>query len=294
VTGQTSIVKTDQPLAGFTLVSNDYFATLGIRVVEGRVFGTDVTESSPPVVVVNESLARHFWPNESAIGKRIASGDGDQRAWREIIGVVPDVTFAANVFSQVTSYQVYRPLVQEPWGYIMIGLRTESPDALKRDLKTALVDIDPDIAAEQIYTVPEAVASFQSSLTVARHLMEVFALLGTLLAAVGLYGVISHTVAQRMSEFGIRMALGAQARDVLGLVMKDGLQLTVIGAIVGLVVGYGVSHVLMSFMPGLSGTMDPVGIMLVAGLLFLVSMLAILFPALRATRVDPVSALRAE
>lgn len=294
VAGQTPAIKTDQPLAGFTLVSNDYFTTLGIRVVEGRVFADDVTASSPPVVVVNEALAHHFWPHESAIGKRIASGDGDQRAWREIIGVVPDVTFAANVFSQVTRYQVYRPLVQEPWGYIMIALRTESPQALKRDLKTALVDIDPDIAAEQIYTVPEAVASYQSSLMVARHLMELFALLGTLLASVGLYGVISHTVAQRMSEFGIRMALGAQARDVLGLVMKNGLQLTLVGAIVGLAVGYGVSQVLISFMPGLAGTMDAMGILLVTGLLLAVSMIAIILPALRATRVNPVSALRAE
>ncbi len=294
ITGQTPAVKTDQPLAGFTLVSNDYFATLGIRLVEGRLFSAEVTASSPPVVVVNEALAQHFWPHESAIGKRIASGDGEQRAWREIIGVVRNVSFAGNVLATVTPYQVYRPLVQEPWGYVTIALRGPAAQSLKPELKKALVDIDPDIAAEDIFTVPEAVASTQGNLAIARQLMELFALLGTLLAAVGLYGVISHAVVQRTSEFGIRLALGAQARDVLALVMKSGLQLTVTGAVVGLAVGYGVSHLLISILPGLSGALDAVGILLIAGLLFLVSMIAILLPAMRATRVDPATALRAE
>jgi len=294
IAGQTSTVKNEQPVAGFTLVSTDYFSALGISLVEGRLFAADHTAASPPVVVINESLAHHFWPNESAIGKRLASGDGGQHAWREVIGVVRDVSFAGNVVFSFTPYQVYRPLVEEPWGYLNIALKSQSPLSLKNELNRAMVDVDADIAVEDVYTVREAVAAFQRNLMLVRNIMEIFALLGLALAAIGLYGVISQLVAQRTSEFGIRLALGAQRIDVLSLVIKTGLRLTLVGGAIGLIGGYGVSRLLISLMPRLEGTIDFVGIFLTAGILVLVSLVAILLPALRATRVDPVTALRAD
>jgi len=294
IADQTSTVKNEQPVAGFTLASKDFFSALGIPLVEGRLFATDHTATSPRVVVINESLAHHFWPNESAIGKRLASGDGAQRAWREIIGVVRDVSFAGNVVSSFTPYQVYRPLVEEPWGYLHIALKSPSPLSLKRELNRAMVDVDADIAVEEVYTVDEAAAAFQRNLVLIRNIMEIFALLGLALASVGLYGVISQLVAQRRSEFGIRLALGAQRIEVLGLVLKSGLRLTLVGGALGLLGGYGISRFLISLMPGLRGSIDIPGILLTAAILVFVSLIAIFLPALRATQVDPVTALRTE
>lgn len=294
IAGQTSDLKNEQPIAGFTLVSKDYFSALGIALVEGRLFPADHAATSPRLVVINESMAHHFWPHQSAVGKRLASGDGSQHAWREIIGVVRDVSFAGNVVNIATPYQVYRPFVEEPWGYINIALKSQSPLSLKRELNRAMVDVDADIAVEDVYTVPEAVAVFRKNLILIRNIMEVFALLGLGLAAIGLYGVISQLVAQRTSEFGIRLALGAQRMDVLRLVIKSGLTLTLIGGAFGMIGGYGVCRVLISLMPRLEGTIDATSIVLTAGILIFISLVAIFLPAMRATRVDPVTALRAE
>jgi hypothetical protein len=275
------------------MVGSDYFATMGIPLLEGRTFSPDLRAENPPVVIVNEMLARKFWPGESAIGKRIADRQGDVIVSREIIGVVGDVHFPLNPGNPDTMLQVYKPLVNEPWGYLHLVVRGRSPLAFKNDVRRAVSDVDPDVAVEELYTMPEAVDRFEHNLIVINNTLGGFALLGLVLAAVGLYGVISNLVAQRTAEFGIRLALGATPRDLLRLVLGRGILLTLIGLAIGGVLAYLLNRILGSSMPRMAGT-DPVTLIAVAAVLFAVALFACWVPARRATRVNPLEALRTE
>jgi predicted permease len=293
VQGQTSDDPAKQPIAGYTMVASDYFATLGIPLREGRLFSPELKADSPPVIIINETMARHFWPSESAIGKRIGDRQGDEVIWREVIGVVRDIQFALGITNPSTMFQVYKPLVNEPWGYMFLLVRGPAPATFKNDVRRAVADVDPDVAVQDMYTIPEAGDHYGHNIIVINNTLAGFALLGLLLAAVGLYGVISNLVAQRTSEFGIRLALGAKPRDVLGLVLRRGVGLTLIGLAIGCVVAYALNLALRSSMPRMTGS-DPITIALVALFLFAVALFACWVPARRATRISPVEALRAE
>jgi predicted permease len=293
VQGQTSDDPAKQPTAGYTMVASDYFATLGIPLREGRLFSPELKADSPPVVIINETMARHFWPNESALGKRIGDRQGDEVVWREVIGVVRDIQFALNIANPSTMFQVYKPMVHEPWGYMFLVVRGPTPAAFKNDVRRAVADIDPDVAVQEMYTIPEAADRFGHNIVVINNTLGGFALLGLLLAAIGLYGVISNLVAQRTGEFGIRLALGAKPRDVLGLVLRKGMLLTLIGLAIGGAIGVGLNFALQAAVPRMGG-LDPATIGLVSVVLLAVALLACWVPARRATRIDPVEALRAE
>ena len=293
VEGQTSDKTEQQPLAGFTMVSSDYFAALGIPLREGKIFSADLRAESPPVIVINETLARRFWPNESAIGKRISDRKGDELVSREVIGVVRDIQFALNLENPPTLFQVYKPLVHEPWGYLHLILRGPGPASFKNAVRRAVNDVDHDVAVQELYTIPESVDRFQHNILVVNQTLGGFALLGLVLAAIGLYGVISNLVAQRTGEFGIRLALGAKPRDVVALVLRTGLRLTVVGLAIGVLLAYALNRLLAAAMPRIAGT-DPVALGGVALVLVTVALLACWLPARRATRVDLLSALRAE
>lgn len=281
------------PVASHVMITPDYFAAIGIALLEGRAFARDLKADGPRYIVVNESLARQFWPNESAVGKRLGSVDDGQSVFREIIGVVPDVESAANIMNPSTRLTVYRPIVQEPWSFINIVVRSENPGALAEPLRRAILEIDPDLAVDGVGTVRQFVSRSQHNLVVIGRMLIGFAALGLILAAVGLYGVISNIVAQRTPEFGIRLALGAQPGDILGHVLMRGIWLSSIGLLIGLAGAIGLGRFLATFMPRLV-SVDPLGISAVAALLFAVSLLASWLPARRATRVDPMIALRAE
>jgi predicted permease len=293
VSGVTSDDPTKQPIGGYTMVSADFFAALGIPMIEGRLFPAELKADSAPLVIINETMARRFWPHESAIGKRIGDRQGDVVVWREIIGVVRDIQDALNPSDPSTMYQVYKPLVNEPWGYLWLIVRAPAPATFKNEVRRAVADVDPDVAVQQMVTVPEAADQFLRSFTVVNDTLGGFALLGLLLAAIGLYGVISNLVAQRTGEFGIRMALGARPRDVLGLVLRRGVGLTLLGLVIGVALGSALNFALRASLPRMGG-LDPVTISLVALVLFLVAMFACWVPARRATRINPVEALRAE
>ena len=293
VSGVTSDDPTKQPIGGYVMVTSDYFAALGIPLLEGRLFPSELKADSPPLVIINETMARRFWPHESAIGKRIGDRQGDTVVWREIIGVVRDVQDALNPSDPSTMYQVYKPLVNEPWGYLWLIVRAPAPATFKNDVRRAVADVDPDVAVQQMVTVPEAADQFLRSFAVVNDTLGGFALLGLLLSAIGLYGVISNLVAQRTSEFGIRMALGAKPRDVLGLVLRRGVWLTLFGLVIGSVLAFALNLALQASMPR-TGGLDPVTISLVALILFGIALFACWVPARRATRINPVEALRAE
>jgi hypothetical protein len=275
------------------MVTADFFSTLGIPFLEGRNFSDDLKADSPAVVIIGESMAKRLWPGQSALGKRIAEHNGGKLEWREVIGVVRDIQFALNITNPPTMFQVYKPAVHEPWGYQWLLLRAANPGSFKNEVRRVVSDIDPDVAVQDILTVPEAADRFQHNLVVINNTLGGFALLGLALAAVGLYGVISYLVAQRTSEFGIRLALGASPHDVLGLVMRSGLTLTALGLIVGLGGAFLLNRIVGSAMPKMAAT-DPVTLGLTAVALLAVAVLSCWLPARRATKVDPMIALRAE
>jgi putative ABC transport system permease protein len=282
-----------EPLALEAMVTPDFFATLGLQLVEGRLFPDNIRASSPQVAIINETMARQYWPGKSAIGKRIGGTDPKERNWKEIIGVVRDVGFVANLSTPDSRFQVYRPLVQEPWGYLQIAIRARNPETLAEPLRRAVAEVDPDLPVAWVNTVPQAVDNAQRNFKVANQLLGGFALLGLILAAVGLYGVISTLVVQRTSEFGIRLALGAQTRDVLWLVLGKSAALAAAGSGLGLLGAVALMRLLNRLVPGIPGS-DPLVLAGLVVVLFLVALGACFLPARRATKVDPIVALRTE
>ncbi len=293
VAGQTSDDTSKQPIAGYRMVTPEYFATLGIPFLEGHTFAEELKGDSPPVVIIGATLARQFWPHESAIGKRIGDRQGDTVVWREVIGVVRDTEDALNPSAPNTMLQIYKPCAQEPWGYLWLIVRAPAPGTFKNELRRAVSDVDPDVAVQELVTIPESVNRYLRPFIVVNNTLGGFALLGLGLAALGLYGVLSSIVAQRTNEFGIRLALGAKPRDVLGLVLRKGLLLTGIGLLIGVLLGGALNVALQATMPR-AGGLDPVAIGLVAVALLAVALLACWVPAHRATRIDPLDALRVE
>jgi predicted permease len=293
--------QAQNPVASHVMIAGDYFATLGIPLLAGRTFAPDLTADSPPFIIVNEALARHFWPGRSAVGRRLGVIENVQGSnvtiWREVIGVVGDVEPAANVANPPTRLTVYRPLVQEPWAYVNLVVRAAPGlgrvEGLADSVRRAVAEVDPDLPADNLGSVRQFVSRMQHNLIVVGQMLLGFAALGLALAAIGLYGVISHLVAQRTTEFGIRLALGAQPKDVLASVLNRGLRLALIGCAIGLAGAYGLGRFLAAIMPRLARA-DPLALALVAVLLFAVTLIACWFPARRATKVDPMVALRAE
>ncbi len=274
-------------------VNGDYFETLGARLQQGRTFDQTDTVDHPKVVIINETTARTFWPNESPIGKRISSA-GKKRDYFEVVGVVNDLAFPGDLGEPYTRFEAFVPMMQSPQNYLILLLRSSSnPDALGNSLRNSIAGLDPELPVYRISTARAAVDRGLGSISLLGSLLGAFATIGVILAAIGIYGVVSYTVVQRTGELGIRRALGAQNRDVLWLVLGKGAVLVLAGAFIGGVGAYGVSRLLISVIPSLP-TRDPVIVPTAALALVAVALLACYIPARRATRVDPMVALRSE
>jgi predicted permease len=277
----------------FETVSNDYFETLGARLLQGRTFNTADTADHPNVLIINETTARNFWPGENPIGKRISS-TGPQKDYYEIVGIVNDIAFPGRLGEPYTRFEAFMPATQTSPSYLIIILRTSgNPDALGNSLRNAIAGLDPDLPVYRIRSARAAVDQGLGSISLLGSLLGAFATVGLILAAIGIYGVVSYTVVQRTGELGIRMALGAQTRDVLWLVLGKGALLILIGALFGTAGAYGVSKLLIAFIPSLP-TRDPMIVALTGVALGVVALVACYIPARRATRVDPLVALRSE
>ena len=275
-------------------VSNSYVDTLGLRLLEGRSFNSTDAASNPPVILINEAMARRFWPGESPIGKRIGR-EGQNPEWQQVVGVINDVGFPAGLGDPYTRFQTLRPVSQAPWGGgWTILLRSSRPaEALATDLRSVISGLDRELPIYDIRTVREVVDRGLGSVSLLATLLGAFAALGLVLAAIGIYGVTSYSVAQRTGEIGIRMALGAQRKDVLWLVLGQGARLMLVGSMLGLIGAFGVAKLLLKLVPSLPTT-DPVTVGVVTVVLVLVALLACYIPARRATKVDPMVALRFE
>jgi putative ABC transport system permease protein len=277
----------------YETISSDYFQTIGARLQQGRTFNASDTSDHPAVVIINETTARTFWPNESPLGKRISS-TGEKRDYFEIVGVVNDVAFPGSLGEPYTRFQAFVPMTQASPNFLMLAFRTSaSAESFGNTLRGAIATIDPDLPVFRIRTARSAVDSGLGSISLLGSLLGAFAAVGLVLAAIGIYGIISYTVAQRTSELGIRVALGAQSRDVLWLVLGKGAVLIVSGALLGIAGAYGVSRLLISLIPSLP-TRDPVTLFVTTVGLVAVALLACYIPARRATRVDPLIALKSE
>jgi putative ABC transport system permease protein len=274
-------------------VSSDYFETLGARLQQGRTFNSSDTKDHPAVVIINETTAKTFWPNENPVGKRVSS-TGKKREYFEIVGIVNDIAFPGDLGEPYTRFEAFVPTTQAAPAYLSLILRTSgNPEALGNSLKNAIAGLDPELPVYRIRTARAAVDSGLGSISLLGSLLGAFAAVGLILAAIGIYGVVSYTVVQRTGELGIRMALGAQSRHVLWLVLGKGALLILIGAIFGIAGAYGVSKLLIAYVPSLP-TRDPIIVALMGAALAIVALVACYIPARRATRVDPLVALRSE
>jgi predicted permease len=274
-------------------VSGDYFTTLGARLKQGRTFNASDTADHPNVVIINETTARTFWPNESPVGKRISS-TGPKKDYFEIVGVVNDLAFPGELGEPYTRFEAFVPVTQAAPAYLTLVLRTSSSaESTAGTLRNSIAGLDPELPVYRVRTARSAVDSGLGSISLLGSLLGAFAAVGVILAAIGIYGVVSYTVVQRTGELGIRMALGAQTRDVLWLVLGKGAVLVVTGALLGGAGAYGVSRLLISVIPSLP-TRDPLILPFAAVALVAVALVACYIPARRATRVDPLIALKSE
>ncbi len=276
----------------YFVATPDYFKAMRVPLKAGRTFTERDTADAPQVVVVNESLARRVFPGEDPIGKHLTVWR-DEKFAREIIGIVGDVK-SSTLDAEVNS-QIYVPHAQDAgWGGLSLAVRTKGePEALTAGVRSAVLSIDKNLPVFDIKTMDDVLANSVANNRLVMLLFSVFALFALLLATVGIYGVIAYSVARRTHEIGIRMALGAQASDVLRLIVGQGMLLALIGVGLGLLGAFAVTRVMESQLYGVSAT-DPLTFAIVASMLAAVALVACYIPARRATKVDPMIALRYE
>src|ERR1051325_5347768 len=274
------------------IITPDYFRAMGIPLIKGRVFTEQDTEDAPRVVVINESLARKYFPGEEAIGKRIDVTVAENNM-AEIIGIVGDVRhMTLDKDSGVESYFSYQQ-VPLPFMTLVARSKADNPASLAAGLRNAIEQVDKDPPLSDIRTLEQLLADSLARRRFNMLLLGIFAAVALLLAAVGIFGVMNYSVTQRTHEIGIRMALGAQARDILRMVVSQGMILVLAGVCLGLVGSYLLTRLMKSLLYGVTAT-DPLTFVGVALVLSAVSLVACFIPARKATKVDPMVALRYE
>jgi len=282
----------EESLAGVHTISSNYFQAMGIPLLRGRAFTAADTEDAPPVIIINNVTAKRLFPNEDAIGKRIKFSDDKNVPWIEIIGISGDVRH--NGLDEAPQMETYEPYLQNPRTIMAVAVRSANdPASLTAAMRGAVLEIDKDQPVYNIRTMNQVLATSIASRRLSMILFSLFAAIALALVTVGIYGVIAYSVTQRTHEIGIRIALGAQTRDVLKIIVGQGMMLTLIGIATGLIGAFAVMRVMSSLLFGVSAS-DPITFACVTLLLIAVALLACYIPARRATKVDPMIALRYE
>jgi predicted permease len=268
----------------FNAIGPNYFQTLGTPFASGRDFNAQDTADAPRVVIVNEAMARRYWPGQEAVGKRINRGQ-----FAEVVGVVRDSKEKG--LTKAARPAVYLPLLQEYRPDLTLHVRTSAAPTLLAALRREAQSLDPQLPVYNLQTLAQQKDGSLYTERLAAALLTLFGFLALSLAAVGLYGVLSYAVAERTREMGIRLALGAQPRDLLKLVVGRGLLLTFVGLVIGLGAAFALTRLMEKLLFGVSPT-DPLTFAVIPLLLAGVALLACWIPARRATRMDPLAALR--
>ena len=293
IEGQADPGTENQPNGNYTVICPNYFQTMGIKLISGREFTEQDSQTAPGVIVINAAMAKQFWPDEDPLGKRIKIGSfNSDSPWLTIVGIAQDVRQGG--LDQQPRRELFRPYSQAAWPVMTVVVRTaSSPGAFINPIKQALARVEPDRAASGIRTMDEVIYDSLGSRRFPMLLLLAFSVVALTLAAVGIAGVVSFSVSQRTREIGIRMALGARKGHVIGLVLNRSMR----AAVIGVVVGLGASYALTRFLTGLLyevKPMDPVVLGSVTLILAGVALIACYLPARRATKVDPMIALRYE
>ena len=289
--GQADSASSTQ-IAYFTMVSPDYFRVLGIPLKSGRVFSATDSADAPRVALINETLQRGYFPGQDPVGRRINTGSQREPAWSTIVGVVGDVKY--NGLADAVQPAIYYPIAQNPtWGSIVIKTDLADPLSLTAAVRNEVRKIDPDLPLTNVMTMEDRLSDAVAQPRFRTTLIALFAVVALILACVGIYGVISYSVTLRTHEIGIRMALGAQTGDVLTMVIRQAIVLAVIGVALGLSASYALTSLMSKLLFGVQPT-DPATFVLTAAILSITALLASYLPARRATKIDPLEALRYE
>jgi putative ABC transport system permease protein len=285
-TGQTPTVQ-------HTVVESGYFRTMGITLLAGRDFNDADTKDAPDVTIIDERLARQYWPNESPLGRRVRFGPPeDNEPWHTIIGVVNTVRDQS--VQEETRPSVYLPHQKVPVPSMSLVARTSvNPHDFIGAVRREVAQLDPDLPVSEVATMEEVVAESIWQPRLYAMLFAVFAGGALLLALIGIYGVMAFLVQTRTHEIGVRMALGASARDVFNLIVGRGMKLTVVGVLIGVGGAIALTRLMHSLLFNTSAT-DPFTFILISLLLSVAAFLACYIPARRAAKVDPLVALRYE
>jgi predicted permease len=291
VEGYVPRYENERISVGYSIVGHNYFQAMSTPIVEGRTFSEYDNEKAPRVVIINETMARRYWPNQNPIGKRLQMGK-PQSPYLEIVGIAKDGKY--NLLGEPPTEYMFVPFLQNYDGKMTLitraGNRTEG---LAAAIRQEVASLDSELPVYGIKTMPKFLDRILSGPKSIAGLVSIFGLVALIMAATGLYGVMTYSVTQRTREIGIRMALGAQRRDVLRLVVNQGMQLASVGLVVGLAASLFLTRLLSSLLFAVSTT-DPVTYAVVALMLVAIALLACFIPARRATKVDPMIALRQE
>jgi predicted permease len=287
-----SPASTSRSQAGFNIVGSDYFQTMGIPLLSGRDFSDRDREGAPGVVIINETLAQQFWPDENPIGKQVSFGGDPKDPRSEVIGVARDGKYST--LGERPRPFIYQPLLQSYAGEMTLVVRTATdPTSLTGVVRERINSLDSNLPIYDVKTLAEQVSFSLFPARAGAMFLGIFGLLALVLATTGVYGVVSYTVSQRTQEIGIRIALGARPGAIFRLVVRQGMILVIVGIVLGLSAALVVTRLVSSFLYGMSAT-DLTTFIGVSLLLMATALAACLLPARRATKVDPMIALRYE
>jgi putative ABC transport system permease protein len=287
--GQPDVPLAQRPFVDIEAISPQWFQTMRVPLLGGREFTDADNALAPKVIIVNETFARRFWPNQNPIGKHVVVGRGPDPS--EVVGMAADVR--NNGLAQDTQAQLYLPFQQLPWGNMNLLVRTAvQPSSLISAVRAQISSVDPDQPVTDIQTVDHFMDSSRAQPRFTMLLLGVFSAAALALAVIGIYGVLAYSVTQRRQELGIRLALGAERGNILGLVVRQGLMLAGVGIAVGLVAALFLTRLMSSLLYKV-GVLDLTTFALTPLAFLVIALLASYLPALRATKVNPVEALRA-